>query len=133
VAKYQEIEDEELRDMMGDAYACMRRGSGGDAVRKLAETLERTVEKRPSVLRAGATMRGRRVPMLMRWPGLGANLDLRALRSGKLEIVFARERFAVSEAMTYYEFLLDVILRGEQRAGEKDDEDVPHEDGPEGL
>ena len=129
--KYEEIEDEELRAMMGEAYAFLRQGRGADAVHKLADTLLRTVEKRPSVLRAGATMRGRRMPLLLRWPALGANLDPRSLRGGKPEITFARERFAVSEAMTYYEFMLEVILTGDRRT--HPDHPTPEEDGSSGL
>ena len=38
------------------------------------------------------------------------------MRAGKVEIEFARERFAMSEAMTYYEFLSDTALAAERRS-----------------
>ena len=54
--------------------------------------------------------RGRTMPRVMRWPALGANMVLAAVQAGEPEIEFIRARFAVSEAMTYYQFLLDEII-----------------------
>ncbi len=46
----------------------------------------------------------------MRWPALGANLSMASVRAGKPEIEFTRERFAVSEAMTYYQYALESAI-----------------------
>lgn len=43
-------------------------------------------------------------------------LTEQSLRDGKPEIVFTRERFAMSEAMTYCEFTVDAALTLQQRA-----------------
>ena len=54
-------------------------------------------------------------PRLMRWPALGANLKPGSVAAGRPEIEFLRERFSVSEAMTYYQFVLDEILERQAR------------------
>ena len=40
----------------------------------------------------------------------GANLKPASVRTGKPEIGFLRERFAISEAMTYYHFVLETAI-----------------------
>lgn len=40
----------------------------------------------------------------------GANLKPGSVRAGKPEIEFLRERFAISEAMTYYHFVLETAI-----------------------
>ena len=52
----------------------------------------------------------------MRWPALGANMDSDSVRPGTPRIDFVREAFSVTEAMTYYQFVLDEILEHEGRA-----------------
>ena len=41
-------------------------------------------------------------------------MDADSVRAGKPQISFERERFSVSEAMTYYQFVLDEILAKEK-------------------
>ena len=43
----------------------------------------------------------------MRWPALGANLALDSVLQKQPRIEFIRERFSVSEAITYYEYTLE--------------------------
>ena len=72
-------------------------------VKRLCQDLHCAIEFRP----------GRKMLAIMRWPALGANLNLASARAGVAEIEFVRDHFAVSEAMTYYEFTLDsAIARG---------------------
>jgi hypothetical protein len=54
--------------------------------------------------------RGRGMPAVMLWPSLGANVKLESLRSGKLEIEIVRDTFAISEALTYYEYTVEAVL-----------------------
>ena len=51
-----------------------------------------------------------RASLVMRWPALGANLVAGSVRAAEPAIEFVRERFAMSEALTYYEFAVDVAL-----------------------
>jgi hypothetical protein len=94
----------------------MRAGKAAEAVREIAAAFLRLVELKPELAGRRVGVRGRMLPLAMRWPALGANLKLESLRAGKVEIEFARERFAMSEAMTYYEFLSDTALAAERRA-----------------
>ena len=109
--KPEEIQDATLRELVTEAHGEMRRGRGTEAVVLLAdaylhllklqpEMLEETIEPRP----------GFKMRVVMRWPMLGANLKMESLATGQPEIDFIRERFAVSEAMTYYQYLLETAL-----------------------
>ena len=98
--------------MLQDAYVEMRAGKGTEAVRILAATFLRLLELQPEMLGERIQLRpGIEMPLVMRWPALGANLVPASLREGKPEITFVRERFAVSEAMTYYEYTLETVLK----------------------
>ena len=112
--KHDKIQNDELRGMMDQAYAQMRAGKPAEAVRQIAAAFLRLVELRPELVGRRVGVRRRMMPIAMRWPALGANLKLESLRAGKVEIEFARERFAMSEAMTYYEFLSDTALAAER-------------------
>ena len=101
---------DQLQALIEQAFAAMRTGKGGDSVRDSAEAYLRFIDLHPEVLTQTIAMRGRQISKLMRWPALGANMTLESVRAGKPEIEFLRERFSVSEAMTYYQFVLDEIL-----------------------
>ena len=112
--KHDKIQNDELRGMMDEAYAQMRAGKAAEAVRQIAAAFLRLLELKPELAGRRAGVRRRMLPLAMRWPALGANLKLESLRAGKVEIEFTRERFAMSEAMTYYEFMSDTALGAER-------------------
>ncbi len=112
--KHDKIQNDELRGMLDQAYAQMRAGKPSDAVRQIAAAFLRLVELKPHLAGRRVGVRGRVLPLAMRWPALGANLKLESLRAGKVEIEFTRDRFAMSEAMTYYEFLSDTAIAAER-------------------
>ena len=108
MAKPDQVKNEELRGRIEAAFAQMREGDGSKAVRTLADAYLFLLELKPEMLTQTIEFRpGRKMSVVMRWPMLGANLKLESVRAGKPEIEFLRERFALSEAMTYYEFTLD--------------------------
>ena len=109
-----DIRTEALREPVQRAFDALRAGDGTEAVKVLAGALLRFVELYPEVRDETIQMRGRAVPKLLRWPALGANMKPESLKTGQPEIEFVRDRFSVSEAMTYYQFLLDEILAKEQ-------------------
>jgi hypothetical protein len=110
MAKAADIASEELRGKVEAAFAAMRAGKGADAVRACADAYLRFLDLNPAAKAETVAMRGRQFPRMMRWPALGANMT----PGPKIE--FTRERFSVSEAMTYYQFVLDEILEHEKRA-----------------
>jgi hypothetical protein len=115
MAKAADIASEELRGKLETAFAAMRAGNGAEAVHACADAYLRFLELHPEAKSETIAMRGRQVPKLMRWPALGANMTLESVRAGTPQIEFTRERFSVSEAMTYYQFVLDEILDKEKR------------------
>lgn len=115
MARPADIQNPELREKVEAAFAAMRAGKGAEAVRAAADAYLRFVELHPEVKVETVAMRGRDVPRMTRWPALGANLNLDSLRAGAPRIDFQRDRFSVSEAMTYYQFVLDEILQKEAR------------------
>lgn len=105
-----DISDAGLRERVETAFSDMRAGKGTDAVKKLADAFLYLLELKPELLKKKVAMRNREIPWVMRWPALGANLKPESVMSGKPEIEFIRDRFSVSEAMTYYQFVLDEAL-----------------------
>jgi hypothetical protein len=105
----------ELRAQLEAAFAAMRAGKGAEAVHACADAYLRFLELHPEAKSETIAMRGRQVPKLMRWPALGANMTPESVRAGAPAIEFARDRFSVSEAMTYYQFVLDEILEKQRR------------------
>lgn len=112
-----DIRDEDLRVRVEVAFAAIRAGQGRAAVQALADAFVRFLELNPSVMSQTIAMRGREIPRIMRWPDLGARLLPELVREGKPRIEIDRERFSASEAMTYYQFVLDEILDCERKGG----------------
>jgi hypothetical protein len=111
MAKHDAVADETLRKQLDQAFASLRGGNPTDAVRTLADVFLSMLRDHPELLGATVAARaGNRMPMVMRWPSLGANLVTGSVRDGDPKIEFVRDRFAMSEALTYYEFTVDVAL-----------------------
>ncbi|MCZ6869522.1 MAG: hypothetical protein O7G84_08470 [Gammaproteobacteria bacterium] len=110
--KPEQINDEKLRTMVADAFQNLRSGDPTGAVHQLSDAIMYLLELKPELKEATVGMRrgGRRMPLLMRWPQLGANWKAGSLQAGKPEIEFIREKFALSEAITYYEFTLETAI-----------------------
>jgi hypothetical protein len=111
MAKPDQVADQELRSQLEKAHQQMRSGDGTNAVRTLAAAYLYMLDKKPGMLDASVEPRpGRSMPLVMRWPALGANLSLQSVLDKKPKIEFIRDRFAVSEAITYYEYTLDSAI-----------------------
>lgn len=110
--KPEQIQDEKLRTLVSDAFQTMRTGDPTQAVHQLSDAFMYLLELKPELKQATVAMRRgqQRMPLLMRWPQLGANWKAGSLQAGKPEIEFIREKFALSEAITYYEFTLETAI-----------------------
>ena len=106
-----EVVHPELRELLQSAHGLMRSGKATDAVRTLANAYLLLLSLKPELLeQAVSTMSGRTVPTVMRWPALGADLNVDSVLAKQPRIEFTRDRFALSEAMTYYEFALETAI-----------------------
>ena len=112
VARTDQIQDERLRELVVAAHRAMRDNEPTEAMHGLVEALYRLLEVNPALATEQIEPRpGWKLPFLSRWPQYGANWKSGSLAAGKPEIEFIRERFALSEAITCYEFLLDTAIK----------------------
>ena len=107
MANLDNVRDEALKARLAEANAQLRAGKSTEAVHALADTFLAMLAMRPDL--KDATVAGRRgpMPLVSMWPRLGAELSVET--SGpKIEVT--RDRFAMSEAFTYYEFTVDTAV-----------------------
>lgn len=108
--KLEKIKDEELRGSLEKAHAELRSGKPTEAVRVISDAFIEMLEKNPALLDARVQMRGRAMPLIARWPALGANLAAGSIRDRSPRIEYVRDHFAMSEAITYFEFTVDTAI-----------------------
>ncbi len=113
--RHDQIENAELRELLERAFQSLRERDSTQSVRLLVSCFLRAIELEPRVLRRSVSRpNGREIPAVAMWPSLGANLDLASLRAGKPSVEFVRESFSSSEAMTYYEFVVETLLAAQK-------------------
>jgi hypothetical protein len=111
MARPEQVVDPDLRAMLETAHQQMRQGKASDAVKTLSTAYLELLKKHPEMLdETIEPLPGRRIPAVMRWPQLGANLTLESVAAKQPEIQFIRERFSTSEAITYYEYTLESAI-----------------------
>ena len=110
MVKHEGVKDPELRSRLGEAHGLLMKRNPTEAVKVLADVFLGMLSEHPELKTKTVPMRGREFPLVMRWPALGANLDLQSVREGEPRIDFVRQRFALSEALTYYEFTVDTAI-----------------------
>jgi hypothetical protein len=109
--KLDNVRDAALRARLDEARRHLGARQPTEAVHVVSEAFLGMLRDRPEMLTKTIQLQnGMRVPMLMRWPSLGANLVPDSVKAGEPRIDYVRERFALSEAITYYEFTVDTAL-----------------------
>ncbi len=103
--KIDRIQDEALRTSLAAAHAALRSGDYPDVVRRCAAAYLELLRRKPELLEG---MLGRM--RVMMFPRLGARLEP---ASGEKQptLHWDRETFAFSEAVTYFEFAVDQLVR----------------------
>ena len=102
MAKHDGVKDEALRAAFAEAFTSLRSNKPTDAVHTLADTFLAMLRDHPALATETVAARaGARMPLVGRWPALGANLVAGSVRDGDPKIEFVRDRFAMSEALTY--------------------------------
>ena len=105
--KVDRIQDEHLRDSLKAAHAALRAGDHRDVVQRAGEAYIELLRRKPELLQGPGLLPQMRIWM---FPRLGAHLETDS--DGKpAAVAFDRETFAFTEAVTYYEFAVDNLVR----------------------
>ena len=109
-----QVQDEHLRDLLTQTQSLLRQRDGTQAVKSVVEALYALLELKPELVSEEVEPRpGWKMKFLTRWPQLGANFKKGSLETNKPEIEFVKDHFALSEAITYYEFTLETAIKRE--------------------
>jgi hypothetical protein len=122
MAKPAEVTDPFLHDHLVEAERLLDDGDYNAVVKKSVEAYAKIAEARPDVImRAGPTMgalptQGRdQVRGAMRpWPNL-LGVTLSFDDQDKAKLIFTKEKFSMSDAITYFEYTLDVALLAQRK------------------
>ena len=104
--KVDRIQDEQLRASLKAAHASLRAGNHRDVVQRAGDAYIELLRRKPELLQGDGPMPRMRIFM---FPRLCAHLDV---QDGKpVAVVFDRETIGFPEAVTYYEFAVDNLVR----------------------
>lgn len=103
-SKLDRINDEALRESLAQAKESLRSGDYADVVRRASDAYVDLLTRKPEMLEGPGAMRN-----IIFFPRLGARLVQEA--DGSPRVVFDRENFIFSEAVTYYEFAVDSLVK----------------------
>jgi hypothetical protein len=102
--KVDKIADEGLRATMADAQEALRSGDYKKVVELTGAAYIELLRRKPEMLQGQQQFMS-----VMFFPRLGAHLQLNS--GGEPELVWDREKFTFSEAVTYYEFAVDNLIK----------------------
>jgi hypothetical protein len=103
--KVERIQDETLRASLAAAHKSLRQGEYKDVVQRAADAYLELLRRKPQLLE-GLVGRMR----VMMFPRLGARLDP-VEGQAQPALTWDRETFGFSEAVTYFEFAVDQLVR----------------------
>jgi hypothetical protein len=106
MARFDGVQDSEARALLERATEEMRGGDPTAAVRTCCEAFARLVSLKSELLEANLPADEK--IHHQQFPRLGANL---VDAGGAAEFAFERERFSLSDAITYLDFTTDAALR----------------------
>ncbi len=102
--KVDRIRDEALRGSFADAQAALKAGDYKRVVELSSAAYVELLRRNPQMLQGQAQFMN-----VMFFPRLGAHLVVN--NDGRPEIVWDREKFSFSEAVTYFEFSVDRLIK----------------------
>jgi hypothetical protein len=103
-AKTDRIQDEGLRSSLVEAQAALKSGDYRRVVDLATAAYVEMIRRKPELVQGAAQLQ-----TIMFFPRLGAHIQLNS--DSQPEIIYDREKFIFSEAVTYYEFVLDYMIR----------------------
>jgi hypothetical protein len=102
--KTERIQDEGLRRSLEEAQAALKAGDFKKVVDLSAAAYVELLRRKPEMMQGVAQFRN-----IGFFPRLGVHLNITS--DGQPEIVYDRERFIFSEAVTYFEYAVDNIVK----------------------
>lgn len=105
-SKLDRINDATLRESLTQAKASLKAGDYSDVVHRSSDAYTALLNRKPELLQGPMAMRS-----ILFFPRLGARLVQEA--DGTPAVIFDREEFTFSEAVTYYEFAVDSLAKHE--------------------
>ena len=103
--KIEQIRDPELKESMQAAHASLKSGDFLDVVQRAADAYIELLARKPELLEEEGIMGRMRIMM---FPRLGAHLERE--EDKQPTVVWDRENFGFSEAVTYFEFAVDQLV-----------------------
>ncbi len=103
-SKVERIQDEALRGSFADAQAALKAGEYKKVVELSSAAYVELLQRKPEMLQGQQQFMN-----VMFFPRLGAHLVVN--NDGQPEIVWDREKFSFSEAVTYFEFTIDRLIK----------------------
>lgn len=102
--KVDRIQDEALRSSLADAQAALKAGDYKRVVERSSAAYVELLQRKPEMLQGQQQFMN-----VMFFPRLGAHLQVKT--DGQPEVIWDREKFSFSEAVTYFEFTVDKLLK----------------------
>ena len=102
--KVDRIRDEALRGSFADAQAALKAGDYKKVVELSSAAYVELLQRNPEMLQGQQQFMN-----VVFFPRLGAHLVVN--NDGRPEIVWDREKFSFSEAVTYFEFTIDRLIK----------------------
>ncbi|TMG02386.1 MAG: hypothetical protein E6I03_06260 [Chloroflexi bacterium] len=103
-AKLDRIKDDALRDSLATAHVSLKSGNFPDVVHRSSDAYVEMLRRDPDLMKGPMGMR-----RILFYPRLGARLIQES--DGSPAVIYDRETFSFSEAITYFEFAVDSLVR----------------------
>ena len=102
--KLDRIKDDAFRDSLAAAQASLKSGDFADVVHRASDAYSEMLRRDPELMKGPLGMR-----RILFFPRLGARLIQE--QDGSPAVIYDRETFSFSEAITYFEFAVDNLVR----------------------
>jgi hypothetical protein len=103
-AKLDRIKDEALRDSLATAQTSLKSGNFADVVHRSSDAYVEMLRRDPDLMKGPMGLR-----RILFYPRLGARLIQES--DGSPAVIYDRETFSFTEAITYFEFAVDSLVR----------------------
>lgn len=105
-SKLDRIKDDSIRASLTQAKASLQSGDYADVVHRASEAYVELLTRKPDMLQGPQALRN-----ILFFPRLGAHLVQES--DGSPKVIYDRDKFIFSEAVTYYEFAVDSVVKHE--------------------